>query len=366
MDSQPLKVLVVDDSALYRKIVRSVLEELPDVQVVGAVCSGKQALERIGVERPDVVTLDFEMPDLDGLGVLRELSLRKDAPAAIMISAITTEGAKATNEALKLGALDFVVKPVAASPEASIQRIRADLAPKIEACRLALRKKAASPASAIKSAARPQTFSASPKSPSGGAPRQRPQIVGIGVSTGGPAALHRVLPLIPGDFPCPIVIVQHMPPLFTKSLADDLNRICKLKVLEGSDGLPLAPGEAVIAPGGKQMRVVRERSRAWIELTNDPPERNCRPSVDYLFRSLAVHYGYRTLAAILTGMGDDGTLGCKELKARGAAILAQDEASCVIYGMPRAVYEAGVVDAVLPLDQIAAHITAAASQGALV
>jgi two-component system chemotaxis response regulator CheB len=194
--------------------------------------------------------------------------------------------------------------------------------------------------------------------------RRAPEIIGIGVSTGGPVALNKLLPLLAPATP-PVVIVQHMPPIFTKTLADDLDRRCQIEVVEGRHGMTVQPGRAIIAPGGKQMRIARDDRRTYIQITDDPPERNCRPAVDYLFRSIAAEYGARAWAAILTGMGDDGTLGARALKDRGAAILAQDEASCVVYGMPRAVAEAGLVDVVAPLEAIAGRINESLLQGAI-
>jgi two-component system chemotaxis response regulator CheB len=195
--------------------------------------------------------------------------------------------------------------------------------------------------------------------------RKAPEIIGIGVSTGGPVALHKLLPLLSPATP-PLVIVQHMPPIFTKTLADDLNRRCQLEVVEGRHGMAVQAGRAIIAPGGKQMRIVRDEFRTSIQLSDDPPERNCRPAVDFLFRSIAAEYGPRAWGAILTGMGDDGTLGARAMKERGAAILAQDEATCVVYGMPRSVAEAGLVDVVGPLEVIAARINDSVLQGAAV
>jgi len=186
-----------------------------------------------------------------------------------------------------------------------------------------------------------------------GAICEKPDIVGIGISTGGPAALTKVLPQLPADFPCPIVIVQHMPPMFTKSLADELNRICKLDVEEASDGSIARPGKIWIAPGGSQMRVEKLLGKTLLRVTDDAPERNCKPSVDYLFRSIAENFGNRSACAVLTGMGDDGMLGCKLLKEQGAQIITQDEDSCVVYGMPRAVVQAGLSDHVVPLSKMA-------------
>jgi two-component system chemotaxis response regulator CheB len=180
----------------------------------------------------------------------------------------------------------------------------------------------------------------------------RPEIVAIGVSTGGPAALASLLPKLPATLPAPVVIVQHMPPMFTRSMADDLNRSCKLVVSEAAGGEVLSAGHVFIAPGGWQMKVVAGANGPRIAISDDPPEKNCRPSVDYLFRSLAHHYGPRVLALVMTGMGDDGALGCKLLKRTGATIVAQHEASCVVYGMPRQVIDAGLADMIVPLDQL--------------
>ena len=360
MNRPPLRVLVVDDSALYRKVVRAALEQLPNIEVIGHAQNGRLALDRIIADRPDVITLDMEMPELDGLGLLRELRERKIQLSAIMISTLTAAGAQATSQALQLGAFDFVLKPTLPDVQANERQLLADLAPRLDACRLVRRG-----TSSAAAGARPAT-SAAPGAPRPTAPRPQfpssaaslkrtPDVIGIGVSTGGPVALHKLLPLLSPQMP-PIVIVQHMPPIFTKTLADDLNRRCQLEVVEGRAGMTLQPGRAIIAPGGKQMRIVRDERRTFIHITDDPPERNCRPAVDYLFRSIAAEYGAKAWGAILTGMGDDGTLGCRALKERGAAILAQDEATCVVYGMPRAVAEAGLVDVVGPLETIASRM----------
>lgn len=351
---QKLRVLVIDDSALYRKIVRQVLAALPDVEVVGTAADGELALKQIEKLRPDVVTLDFEMPRLNGLGVLRRMS---GGPAAIMVSAFTAEGATATTQALAEGAFDFILKPTTRSLEQSAAQLRQDLQPKLHALRLRARCGAAS-------AGRPAA--PRPTGPPCGYPAARPaaprrrDVVAIAVSTGGPQALTKVLPRLPRSLPCPVVIVQHMPPMFTASLAADLDRRCPLNVVEGVDGMAVEPGRVIIAPGGKQMRVAAAESAALIQITNDPPERNCKPAADYLFRSVASAYGAGAAAVVLTGMGDDGNLGAGEIKRAGGAVIAQDEASCVVYGMPRAVVESGHADAIAPLDQVAERILQAA------
>jgi two-component system chemotaxis response regulator CheB len=360
----PLRVLVVDDSALYRKIVRTVLEQIPGVEVIGTAINGRFALDRIIADRPDAITLDLEMPELDGLGLLRELKSRKIDLAAIVISSLSAAGAHATSEALQLGAFDFVLKPTAGSPDANANQLKSDLAPRIDACRDTRNKTSATRRVAVDASRLVENCVASRRAVSPATSWKTPRIIGIGVSTGGPVALQKLLPQFPADFPCPIVVVQHMPPIFTKTLANDLNRNCPLEVIEGSDGAAVKPGRVILAPGGKQMRVAKDHVRTFVQVTDDPPERNCRPAVDFLFRSLAEEFGDRAWGVILTGMGDDGTLGCKAMKQRGAAILAQDEASCVVYGMPRAVAEAGCVDFVAPIDGIADRIKEALLQGA--
>lgn len=361
---QPLRVLVVDDSALYRKIVRDVLSGMPGVEVVGAANNGLIALDRIESLRPDVVTLDLEMPQLDGHGVLKQLAGKPNAPRAIMVSAFTAQGAQSTTAALREGAFDFILKPATKSLEMSIQQLRRDLAPKIDACRsIATPSLRRAPTSAA-------PIRQAPAAPPRPAARRRvdlpPQIVAIGVSTGGPQALVRLLPKLPANFPCPIVIVQHMPAMFTASLAEDLNRRCSLNVSEGKHGQVVRRGDIVIAPGGKQMRIVRRDGENVVEITDDPPERNCKPSVDYLFRSVAASHGGASLGVVLTGMGDDGTLGAKALRESGAEIVAQDQASCVVYGMPKAVIEAGLADVVSPLDMMATTIVNHARGGSRV
>ncbi len=363
MATSTIRALVIDDSALYRKFVSSVLEDIPEVEVVGTATDGRIGLKKIQELKPDFITLDLEMPELDGLGLLEELKVLGLELPTIMISSMTATGAEATNRALQLGAFDFVLKPQGKGPDESREQLKRDLAPKISASLASLRtrqnsatravdKRDAAPANATKrfvDAVKPSVLP--------------PQVVSLGVSTGGPVALNQVIPRLPADFPCPVLVVQHMPPLFTASLAKDLDRVSAVKVVEAVNGMQPQPGQVYIAPGGSQMRVVtRGRTRA-IEITDDPPERSCRPSVDYLFRSVAKVYGDRVLGVILTGMGDDGTTGCELLKRSGAKILTQDEASCVVYGMPRSVAEAGLSDKVAPLNTIADCLVDAVGAG---
>lgn len=353
-----MKVLVVDDSMLFRKVVRDALATEPGVEIVGSAADGKSALEKIEQLGPDAITLDLEMPILDGLEVLRQLRKRPDAPGVIVVSAFTDAAAALTAQALRLGAFDFVLKPTGADIDDNRIRLEADLLPKIrvlaERRNLQLRSdRAATPPPPVE-----QVSEKLPEKP--------PEIVAIGISTGGPAALHEMLPKLPKDLPVPVVIVQHMPPKFTRSLADDLDRRCAVRVVEAVDGERLQPGTVYIAPGGHQMKLESLAHGFNVVITDDPPEKCCKPSVDYLFRSLAQQLGSRVLAVIMTGMGDDGYNGCKLLKQRGAHIMAQDAASCVVYGMPRQIIENGLADLIRPLHEIADTIDQAVRPGAIV
>lgn len=348
----PLRVLVVDDSTIFRKVVRDVLADVPNLEVIGVAANGKIALAKIGQLRPDLITLDLEMPELDGLGVLRELQTLDSPPAVILLSAHTKRGAQATTTALELGAFDFVLKPSCSDAERSLQQLRADLIPKIEALcsrrNLNQAANANSPAPPIPDA--PLTSYV----PDQSSDRHTvpPKVVSIGVSTGGPVALGHLIPRLPADFPVPILIVQHMPAVFTRSLADELDRNSVLAVREAVDGDRIEAGTVLIAPGGQQMKVLPRALSPVVSVTDDPPERNCKPSVDYLFRSVANVYGPACLGVVLTGMGDDGLLGCKLLKRKGATIIAQDEASSVVYGMPRQIVENNLADLVAPLRRL--------------
>ncbi len=351
--SNLVRLLVVDDSALYRKFVSKVLAADPGIEVVGTACNGKVALEKIDLLKPDLLTLDLEMPELDGLGVLRRLQQDQSPVGAIVLSALSAEGATATTKALDAGAFDFALKPAGASPEASIAELEKHLIPKVHAFSEARARRSLQPKTLNVETPPTSQFEVPPPVVRGIRP---PQIVVIGVSTGGPKALCQLIPSLPSDFPVPIAIVQHMPPVFTKSLADELDRQSKLTVVEAEHGQKLHAGTVSLAPGGKQMKLKRSAGSPSIVITDDPPERNCKPSVDYLFRSVADLYGGECLAAILTGMGDDGLLGCKLLKRRGATVIAQEEASCVVYGMPRQVVEHQLADFVLPLEKIGAEM----------
>jgi len=359
VNTKSLRVLVVDDTVLYRKIVSDVLSTIPGVDVVGSAHNGKAAVSKLPALKPDLLTLDIEMPEMNGIEVLDHL--RKHAPqtAAIMLSTLTHEGGAMTMKALELGAFDFIPKPQSGTMAENRQKIAAAITPMIHALQrtsrmVGLRRSVTPttrrPIPAVKGLPSGATGRLRP-----GLTRSRSEIVAIGISTGGPNALAQMLPRIPKDIGVPILIVQHMPPMFTQSLANSLASKCSITVREAKQGEPILPNTALIAPGGKQMKIVAgaDGKSRIIKITDDPPENSCRPSVDYLFRSVADHYVGRATGVIMTGMGSDGTSGLKLLKKNGATIIAQDEASCVVFGMPKEAAETGLADAVLPLNQIA-------------
>ena len=376
-----LRVLVADDAVLFRRSISDALAALPDVVVVGSAANGKLALQKVRELKPDLLTLDLEMPELDGLGVLDALRQSGDKTSVIVVSALTRRGGDLTLRALEKGAFDFITKPETGSAEESREAIRRELAPRLRALanRLAVRNILNRPSAALNgassSAVVPPPAEAKPSGQhlAGIAERMsrlvspsKPELVLIGVSTGGPTALAKLLPQLPKDLGVPILIVQHMPPVFTQSLADSLAAKSAVKVREAANGEVVLPNTAYIAPGGRQMRLaIGVNGSRVLQITDDPPENNCRPAVDYLFRSAANLFPGRSMAVILTGMGSDGTLGLRLLKRHGAFVIAQDEASCVVYGMPKAAVDAGVADAVLPLEAIAARIVSTIRGGRL-
>jgi len=364
-----LRVLVVDDAVFFRRVLSEALASLPGVEVVGSAANGRLALQKVRDLRPDLVTLDIDMPEMDGVAVLDELRRTGESVEVIVVSAISQRGGQLTLRALRKGALDFITKPEGASPEQGRESLIRELAPLVRTItnRLEIR--------SILRSNPPATLSraqvAAPAQPvadlgdvTGRMQRlsgmAKPEMVLIGVSTGGPVALSRLLPAIPADIGVPILIVQHMPAVFTQTLADDLNSKCAVRVREAVHGESLQPNVAYVAPGGQHMRLgLAPDGRPLIQITDDPPENNCKPAVDYLFRSAARLFPGRAIAVILTGMGSDGTIGLRLLKRSGCFVIAQDEASCVIYGMPRAAVEAGATNVVLPLDAIADRIVSA-------
>jgi two-component system chemotaxis response regulator CheB len=361
--------LVVDDTVVFRRIVSDALAGLPGVEVVGTAANGKLALSRIAALDPDLVTLDIEMPEMNGIEVLEAMGRVGLMAGVIVLSALTTRGGEMTVRALELGAFDFITKPEGGTPAGNIAKLRGDLQPMVRAferrrdIRLILKGTPGPPPRSDVAPARP--VSAAPERTLVRRQRNGSPLVLIGVSTGGPAALGNLLPALPGDLGAPVFIVQHMPALFTKPLAASLDRKSAVRVGEAQDGTIAQPNCAYLAPGGLQMKLeAGSRGEAILRLTDDPPENGCKPAVDYLFRSAALQFPGRSVAAILTGMGNDGTAGLRMLKRGGCCSIAQDEASCVVFGMPKEAIAAGLIDTVAPLDRIAAAIVRSVREGA--
>ena len=363
--SPPLRVLIVDDSVIYRKVIRDALMQIDGVEVVGTASDGQVAIDFLRHTPVDLVTLDLEMPHVDGLGVLEHLQEHHPDMISIMLSAHTELGAARTLQALDRGAFDFILKPAGINPETNAEQLLRELRLKVHAAQHRRRSSAMESTSSIM---RPKHQSQEPGLGQLGARTASlpPKIVVIGISTGGPAALSKLLPALPEKFPVPILIVQHMPPLFTKSLAEDLNRLSKLEIQEAVDNELVRPGQVRIAPGGKQMKIRRRNDYPQIIITDDPPVRSCRPSVDYLFTSTAETYHASTLGIVMTGMGDDGTAGCQAIRDQGGQVFAQDEASCVVYGMPKSVVQAGFANRICGLNDLSQAILQTVSRGAMI
>ncbi len=343
-----IRVLVVDDSVVIRRLVTHALSEDPVLEVVGSASNGSIALSRIPQLNPDVITLDIEMPEVDGLETLRRLRQTYKDVRVIMFSTLTERGAAIAMEALTLGADDYVAK---ASNKGALDRsmasLRDELIPKIKQFFVL---QEASSTSMLTSP--PLNGARTVLAPTLIRSEMAPKVVVIGVSTGGPTALGQIVPQFPAGFSLPVLIVQHMPPLFTRLLAERLQANSALKIEEASDGALVEAGKVLIAPGDYHMRVARKGTQTVVTLDQGPPENSCRPAVDVLFRSVEEVYGGAAIAAVLTGMGYDGSRGASVLKAAGAYVIAQNEATSVVWGMPGAVVHAGLADAVVPLDDV--------------
>jgi len=371
---EKIRVLVVDDSAIMRRLIMSTLMKHPEIEVVGTAANGLLAIEAIRRSNPDILTLDVEMPEMDGITALKEIRKTHPDLPIIMFSSLTQRGTKATMDALTYGASDYVGKPTAGSNiDESLRILENLLIPKIKAlCKrdprsenktgLTIKERGAARREA-QAMPIPERITTLP-SASGAPPLKnvvvRPEgrslypvdALCIGVSTGGPAALMRVFELWRTPLSVPIFIVQHMPPKFTTLLAARLSEIGVMPVQEPYDGQEALPGQAYLAPGGFHMAVKRKGVKVFMHLNEDPPENSCRPAVDVLFRTAAQVYGQSLLAVVLTGMGYDGLLGAEEIVKSNGMVLAQDEATSTIWGMPGAVTEANLVEKVLPLDAI--------------
>jgi two-component system, chemotaxis family, protein-glutamate methylesterase/glutaminase len=353
------RILIVDDDVISRKLLRTILNKEKGLEIVGIAANGKIALERIPVLKPDLVTLDVEMPEMDGLETLKRIRSHWPDLPVIMFSGHTEEGATVTMEALAAGASDYVTKPQGRRGTAlPIDQLRADFLPKIRAL-------CGGDAAPTPTTMHRQPIPASPKrvAPVKRIGAQRCDILAIGLSTGGPAALNKLIPALAPGFPVPIVLVQHMPATFTRLLAERLDKLCPLKVVEGRSGDRLERGHLYVAPGEHHMIVKRVGATTEIQLNQNPSENACRPAVDPLFRSVAEVYRSRVLSVVLTGMGKDGLLGAKEIKAAGGQVLIQDEASSVVWGMPGAIASEGIQDGTFPLDGLADEINARVRYG---
>jgi len=345
-----IKVVVVDDSAFMRKAISTMLSKDPEIEVVATARNGQDGLEAIRKHDPDVVTMDIEMPVMDGLTALRHVMMEMPRPV-LMVSSLTTEGAEATLKAMELGAVDFIPKQLS-KVSLDIIKIERDLIDRVKTVarrkmrhapmRAVARKKAAH--AAVRPAVRRGTV--------------KRDVVAIGVSTGGPPAVQKVLSALPADFPASIVIAQHMPAAFTGPFAKRLDNVSNISVKEAEPGDVLKPGHAFVAPGGKHIVLDQKVSRIDVVVTPKPEDALYKPSANVLISSVAKAVGRRGLGVILTGMGNDGMEGVRDLKAKGGRALAQSDATCVVYGMPKAVVDAGLDDEVVDIDDMAEAILA--------
>jgi two-component system chemotaxis response regulator CheB len=372
-----VKVLVVDDSGFFRRRVSEILSADPNIQVVGTATNGKEAIDQALALKPDVITMDYEMPMMDGITAVRHIMQRCPTPV-LMFSSLTHEGARVTLDALDAGAVDFLPKnfeDISRNPEKVKQLLCEKILSISRSNRRASTYSAPAPVAAPAPTPAPSSVSSygrgapvrpapapipartpAPASSSPAPRRKAYKLVAIGTSTGGPVALQRVLTQLPANFPAPIVLIQHMPAAFTKAFAERLDKLCRIHVKEAEDGDILRPGLALLAPGGKQMMV---DGRGAVKILPGDERLNYRPCVDITFGSAAKSYGDKVLAVVLTGMGADGREGARLLKQSGSSIWAQDEASCVIYGMPMAIVKAELADAVYGLDEIGRHLVEA-------
>ncbi|MGZ4722156.1 protein-glutamate methylesterase/protein-glutamine glutaminase [Oryzihumus sp.] len=360
--TQPrIRVLVVDDSVVVRRLVSDVLAGDPRLEVVGSAANGKVALAKIPQLNPDIITLDVEMPVMDGLETLDHLRALYPSLPVVMFSTLTDRGATATLDALEKGATDYVTKPAnVGSVTASMEAVRSQLVPKIVALggrgRVPSRPLAPVPGSAVP--ARPPVARQLAEAGVG-----RVDVLAVGASTGGPDALAALLAALPATLPVPVVVVQHMPPVFTRQFADRLDRKCGLSVSEAVAGDELRPGHVLIAPGDFHLRLRRRNDRVVVALDQGTPENYCRPAVDVLFRSVAEVYGAHVLGVVLTGMGADGARASGDIVAAGGSVYVQDEATSVVWGMPGSVVAAGAAAKVLPLAEVAPAVLSRITRG---
>ncbi len=371
-----IKVIVVDDTVIYRKILKDVLSEIDNVEVTGTAPNGDLALRKISLDPPDLVLLDVEMPVMDGLQTLEEIKKRFPQIGVIMVSGVNERQAAITVEALNKGALDFIPKPQGNDIQSNINSLKQSLSPIIAL--FTTRKTLSSFKSGKESktfvdtsvvekikttAFKPTTDSSITKTLLKTKIPNKFEILVVGVSTGGPNALAKFIPFLPDDLGVPILVVQHMPPMFTKSLASHLNTKSKLAVLEANDNDLIDKNKVYIAPGGKHMIIKKEDNINKLSIIDTPPVNSCKPSVDVLFDSVSKQYTGNVLSVIMTGMGSDGLNGVKSLKNISSYTLTQSENTCVVYGMPRAIDEAGLTDESIDLDNLANRVVSIIKNG---
>lgn len=341
-----VKVLIVDDSAFMRNTISSMIATDPEIEVIGMAKDGLEAIDKVASLKPDIITLDIEMPRMDGLEALKHIMSKTPVPV-LMVSSLTTEGAEVTLDALDMGAVDFIPKNLS-DLSINIVKIKDILLEKIKSIgrKGLVRHKIRKPFKPLKMPSPTQYTS-----------HRKTGIVAVGSSTGGPKALQIIISNIPKDFPVPILIAQHMPSAFTGPFAERLNQISALEVKEAENGEPIKKGVVFIAPGGKHMGVKRKKiTEASIDISTDHGEYIYKPSADHLMLSITETFSGQVLGIILTGLGNDGTQGMKEIKNRGGRTIVESEESCVVYGMPKSVVEAGVADKIVNLDEIAGEI----------
>ena len=343
-----IRVLVVDDSAFVRQALARMLGNEPDIEVVGVGTDGQDGLEKVRALRPDVVTLDVKMPRMGGLEALSRI-MAECPTAVLLLSSQTSDGGQVTLRGLELGAMDFVDK-TSVQGHMNLLGLRQELLAKVRALASVPRSRLGP--TTIEERAEVARASERPSA-------QRAEVVVIGTSTGGPPALQAIIPRLPAQLAAPLLVVQHMPPGFTRSLAERLDQRSRLRVREAEDGTPLQPGIVLIAPAGRHMKVRRRGGETTVWLDEEPRGALHRPAVDVLMASVAKLYGGRTLGVLLTGMGSDGVEGMRAIRAAGGRTLAESEETAVIYGMPKAAVEAGVVDQSVPLSRMADEILAA-------
>jgi two-component system chemotaxis response regulator CheB len=352
-----IKVVVVDDSAFMRKALAAMLGKDPEIEVVATARDGEEGLEMIRRHQPDVVTMDIEMPRMDGLTALRHVMMEMPRPV-LMVSSLTTEGAEATLKAMELGAVDFIPKQLS-KVSLDIVKIEDELRAKVKT--IARRRMSHLARAPLSGRSRPTPSAAAgvvsaagerparPARPSGAQCRD---LVAIGVSTGGPPAVQKMLSALPQDFPAGILIAQHMPAAFTGPFAKRLDGVCRITVKEAEDGERLQHGVAYVAPGGRHLRIDQKVSRIDVRVVDEPREALYKPSASVLFDAVAAGVGRRALGVVLTGMGSDGLEGMRTLKAKGGRALAQSDSTCVVYGMPKAIVDAGLADEIVDIDDM--------------